>query len=212
MDYIREELLRQQTALARLLLGAAPRSGEELPAGEGRLPGGRSAGGSGAEPGPGTGEAALTRGTGAAPALWSQAAQRRRDAQRRTEEAREAEALDLAASAAAAAVRQRPFSGGEDRLPGGASGTPAGEAAGREERLRSLPARAFRRAGAPGGGADPSASGGAVHSAGDGGGAGSVRSVVELVRPASSAPVDAGALSRLFQRDARRYDGGFELY
>ena len=44
MDYIREELLRQQTALARLLLGAAPRSGEELPAGEGRLPGGRSAG------------------------------------------------------------------------------------------------------------------------------------------------------------------------
>ena len=38
------------------------------------------------------------------------------------------------------------------------------------------------------------------------------RSVVELVRPAAGEPSDPRVLSRAFQRDARRYDGGFTLY
>ena len=209
MDYVREELLRQQTALAQLLLGGAPRPGEELPP-EGRLTAGRAAGGAGEETAPEDGEAALTREAGETPALWSQAAQRHRDALRQAEQAREAEALDLAAAAAAAAVRQRPFAGGEAVFLPAASIAPAGETPGRAQ--RALSAQASRHAGAPGGGTDPSAPEGAVPLAGDGGGAGSVQSVVELVRPLAAAPGDAGALSRLFQRDARRYDGGFELY
>ena len=38
------------------------------------------------------------------------------------------------------------------------------------------------------------------------------RSVVELVRPAAREPSDPRTLSQVFQRDARRYDGGFTLY
>lgn len=42
--------------------------------------------------------------------------------------------------------------------------------------------------------------------------AGEVRLVTELRQAESGEPSDAAALSRAFQRDARRYDGGFRLY
>ena len=41
---------------------------------------------------------------------------------------------------------------------------------------------------------------------------GAVRLVTELRRTGGGGPSDAAALSRAFQRDARRYDGGFSLY
>lgn len=41
---------------------------------------------------------------------------------------------------------------------------------------------------------------------------GAVRLVTELRRTGGGGPSDAAALSRAFQRDARRYDGGFRLY
>lgn len=42
--------------------------------------------------------------------------------------------------------------------------------------------------------------------------AGEVRLVTELRQTERGEPVDPAALSRAFQRDARRYDGGFRLY
>lgn len=41
---------------------------------------------------------------------------------------------------------------------------------------------------------------------------GEVRLVTELRRTEGGGLSDAAALSRAFQRDARRYDGGFRLY
>ena len=42
--------------------------------------------------------------------------------------------------------------------------------------------------------------------------AGEIRLVTEVRRPESGRSADPAALSLAFQRDARRYDGGFRLY
>ena len=211
MDYVRESLMRQQTVLAWMLLGAAEIPGEvEALSGAQRSPGISGGDWQGAD-----GGTSLKSAAGAdapAPLLWTEASQRRQAALRQAEEARAARMVDLAASAAAAAVGLRPHSGGTEAV------APARGAAAFDERgpgaagrgWTGLPEAVRSRAGGAEAWQTPAA-GGDLFAGGDVPG-GAARSVAEVVIPRPAGRADPAALSRTFQRDARRYDGGFELY
>ena len=180
MEYIREELLRQQAALGRLLLGAPAPEEETAP--------GR--------------EAPSPAGTPAETAAWG--------AGERPETA-------PAARAAAASPRARTAPGGD--VPGAeapawdgpgfgeawgeAAGTPPTAGRGAGEARQPLPA-------ASGWGWAPPAGRGPDWTGAPGEGAAVL--VTEVARPAPREGGGARELSRVFQRDARRYDGGFRLY
>lgn len=143
MDYIREELLRQQAALTALLLGKAA---EEEPMGDGETAGGEW-----------TVETAVRKSPAAAAAELE------------TENA---------------------------RRPGAAGTEEAILLAGTLGRGGDAPAREM------GGGLD-------MDRLAEPGGE---RMVTEVLWADTGGMSDAKALSRTFQRDARRYDGGFRLY
>ena len=162
MDYIREELLRQQTLLVILLTGQRTeplaeerevRSDaieESLPetAPTRRLRQGR--------PGGAEGELSWESTLPEAAALWT-------------------------------------------ALAGPSAGGRAGEAAEKDAAaVRRSSAAAREAPGRTAGGIPPEA--------------GEIRLVTELRRPESGRSADPAALSLAFQRDARRYDGGFRLY
>ena len=179
MEYIREALLRQRSAWARLLMGREEQ-GEQT----GERP--MAAGGSGALEGRDSGGGAEMPRTGMRGGFGG---------------GPEAEPL----------LRGGGFDGGmrATRSVGGdGSGGPSEKKRHEEDsRLdgRALTAAAFGRdsgsgeryvyGGAEGGPVDPRA-----------------RQVTELVWTGGGETADPEAVSRAFQRDARRYDGGFALY
>ena len=178
MEYIREELLRQQAALGRLLLGApAPEEetapGREAPARDG-APGGAAS--------PGAGERPET-----APAARTAAASPR---------ARAGHGGDV--PGAEGPERDGP---GFGEAWGEAPPPTAGRGAGEDR--QPLPA-------ASGWGWAPPAGRGPDWTGAPGEGAAVL--VTEVARPAPREGGGARELSRVFQRDARRYDGGFRLY
>lgn len=161
MDYIREELLRQQALLVILLTGQRT------------------------EP---LAEAEERRGSGEA-AGWEAAAERmlsrERTGGRRAEPPLEG---TLPATAALRAVLETSSAGGR-----------IGAAAEKDAAVRRNSAAAAREmTGRAAGGTPPET--------------GEIRLVTEVRRPESGRSPDPAALSRAFQRDARRYDGGFRLY
>lgn len=229
MDYIQEELRRQREALARLLLGGTvpeetredgrKRAGENIqapPAGRETLD---SAGvffpETAGEDFPEAGSFFEKAGRGAE-AAWPEAG-------RRTAGRDGARPLPLPAEAG-----ERGFSavygGGEAEtafltgMDGGGEMLPeAGERPGRwaQESLgvrrRSFHETAERRVsfgwGGLGGGGAASAGAPAED------GTAPARTVTEILSPAGgTAEISAGDLSRIVQRDARRYDGAFELF
>ena len=185
MEYIREMLLRQRTALARLMLGGAAEEPSETASAqaadrrEAAVPAER-----------GTGRSEMAAG-------WREV---RRSA---AADAGEVSAADTAAPAGEtlrtalarkSAARQRAAASG---LAG------AGETA--------LPLPSSRRQTAGGEVRSPGG-GGSVRPGGDEG-AETAGVLWEVQQPgAADAGDSAKALSRTFQRDARRYDGGFQLY
>ena len=192
MDYIQEEFRRQREALAGLLLGRGPVGGE----------------GGGAEP-PAKGvnvPAGLPAGARAG------AVPERVQARSLAENAYEGNP----AWSGGLAAPGLPRSGSRSEDAGEAAEFLWGEALaafaenGRQEEI-SVPAE----------GASPPGSAGAVRGADTGGpaagrspaGIARERTVTEFVQVESGgAAAGAEALSRAFQRDARRYDGGFSLY
>lgn len=185
MEYIREMLLRQRTALARLMLGAGGRDTAEASsapahAGETDLPesgaGRRTAASGGRENARRAGgQQAVTAAaaTGGPPS----AGETLRQALARKSAARQRAAASGLAGAGETALplpsSRRQTAGGEVRSPGG---------------------------------------GGSVRPGGDEG-AETAGVLWEVQQPgAADAGDSAKALSRTFQRDARRYDGGFQLY
>ena len=185
MEYIREMLLRQRTALARLLLGGAPEETAETASAPAAV---RQKEMAREEQGTGSVEAA--------PA--GQGARRRVAAVAAEESAADTSALagetlrkELSRKSAARerAVRSSLAGAGETVLP--------------------LPT--YRRQAAGGEGRSPGGAG----SAWPGGDEGAETAGVlwEVQRQGETGTGDsAKALSRTFQRDARRYDGGFQLY
>ena len=198
MDYIREELLRQRAVLARLLLG---QTAEEAEREEEHLAGI---------------EADIWEDTAQTVELEHFRASRALAAgerfRRRRGEVRTAEAEAWAA-----------YSGLDEELPEAALRRELGEdravytarTLGEADTL--LPARyAYRVAEAPGRRYElPEMAGirriGAAPASGADGFA-LEYGMGEVVRPAVGETADARELSRVFQRDARRYDGGFTLY
>lgn len=179
MDYIREELLRQQALLVVLLTGQRLEPLEEA---------GRQ---TGAPAGP----------------EWAPETERRlrlaakvRDSRAKTPfgETENGAALLLAALAARETgdrTRETGWPTTPERLQSG--GVPAETA---EESRRA----AIRAAEFPMG--DGRAAGGLPGQTGE------VRLVTEVHQAERGEPAGPAALSRAFQRDARRYDGGFRLY
>ncbi len=211
MDYIQEELRRQREALAGLLLGGALPQGED---------GGRS-----------SGHAAADTPT----AAWAAVPAAGASFSGRGQGSRPTEGGALSAGSGRSAVFEIPEAGGRTVTAGGTAnsretvgsreGVSSGETAesahgagwtGPAEHLRRSwesgrlagtvppdPAGVWRGAETPDRREARRTAGGAVLE----------RTVTEFIRAESggSAP-GAEALSRAFQRDARRYDGGFSLY
>lgn len=183
MEYIREMLLRQRTALARLALGGGGKeTGETAPVPapaqlrEADLAGGRT-----------SGEAGTAGGQNPA---------RRTDGQR--EMAIPAAGASPAAGETLRQALARKSAARRAAAPFGLAGT--GESA--------LPGRYQMGSG---GETVLSGGNGGINLAGEA--AGTVALAPERRRPGEAeAGESARALSRTFQRDARRYDGGFRLY
>lgn len=184
MEYIREMLLRQRTALARLMLGGAAEETSETvsaPAADRReaaVPAERGTGCS--EMAAGGREvrrsAAADAGEGSAADTAAPAGETLRQALARKSAARER------------AVRSSPAGAGETVLPPASYRRSAGEESG-----------SAGRTGVTWIGGD-----GETEPAG---------ALPEFQRPGGTGSgAGAKALSRAFQRDARRYDGGFQLY
>ena len=198
MDYVQEELRRQREALARLLLGgivpqedaeAAPETAEGIrdPAGQDLGRGfplrGKKEGAAGAAPETG-GLSREFRDAGIFPGLLP-----------------EADSLPMAARWPEAAVYglagALPEAGGLPRVDAADGGFPGPDLRGGLEWRPS--------------GETASRSQAVISGAGDEGGP--ERTVTEMVfPPAGGAAGDPKELSRIFQRDARRYDGGFSLF
>ena len=170
MEYIREMLLRQRTALARLLLGGGPEEGaasapaavrqkEMAPAERGTGPAGTASDGQGVLRG------AAADAAGEAAGMAALAGETLGQALARKSTARERAALSSLADGTAGSLLSayRRAAGGGGLSSGG----------GREGETAAAPP-GFQRPG--------------------------------------EADSGAKALSRAFQRDARRYDGGFQLY
>lgn len=188
MDYIREELLRQQALLVILLTGRRPEPAEEREtrsdAGEELLPEiaparrlrqGQTSGAGGEQ----FWESSLPE----AAALWTVLA-------------------DPSAGGRAGEMTEKNTAGGRGGKAAekDAAGGGAGEAAEKDAaavRRRSA-AAARETPGRTSGGLPPEA--------------GEIRLVTEVRQPESGRNADPAALSLAFQRDARRYDGGFRLY
>ena len=197
MDYIQEELMRQREALAGLLLGGAlPRGGD----------GGRSSGHAAAD----TPAAALA-------AVSAAAFSGRGQGNRPTEGG------SLSAGSGRSAVFGIPEAGGRTEAAGETAGSretvSSRETAGSRETAESL--RQSRKSGRLTGTIPPEPADvwrGAEtpdrrEARRSGGSAVLERTVTEFIRTEGSVSVPgAETLSRAFQRDARRYDGGFSLY
>lgn len=185
MEYIREMLLRQRTALARLMLGGAAEETSETASAQAAD----------------RREAAVPaeRGTGRS----EMAAGGREVRRSAAADAGEGSAADTAAPAGET-LRQALARKSAARQRAAASGLAgAGETA--------LPLPTYRRQAAGGEGRSPGGAG----SAWPGGDEGAETAGVlwEVQRQGETGTGDsAKALSRTFQRDARRYDGGFQLY
>ncbi|MDO4314837.1 MAG: hypothetical protein Q4C45_03605 [Oscillospiraceae bacterium] len=181
MDYIREELLRQQRALAALMTG-----GEDAETAEDGWPAASDAESAGAKTDTGAAAAWSGRGKGTSPAAPEYAgAEPGGEAGRVPAEDAAAEETDGTEGPGEPGVFGRRSGENSGLLAGGAgrAGTPwgaaGGKAAGDAGLLLSETAAPWETAGFPA----------------DAGGAAGAR-----------------ALSLAFQRDARRYDGGFSLY
>lgn len=187
MDYIREELLRQQALLVILLTGRRPEPAEEREtrsdAGEELLPEiaparrlrqGQTSGAGGEQ----FWESSLPE----AAALWTVLA-------------------DPSAGGRAGEMTEKNTAGGRGGKAAekDAAGGGAGEAAERDTAaVRRRSAAAWEAPARTAGEIPPEA--------------GEIRLVTEVRRPESGRSADPAALSLAFQRDARRYDGGFRLY
>lgn len=180
MDYIREELLRQQRALAALMTGGEGLE-EDAARREAPVLGGETGGAEAGED---------------APFPWNERgtpfAARGHDTTASGGETEDAWAAEAAADA-----------DGKANMPG------------EKEELKSLVSRPAGRGmrTAEGGG-----SAGALWSAAGGRAVGDIgitsaeAGLLWAEDPPAGGAADARALSRAFQRDARRYDGGFSLY
>lgn len=178
MDYIREELLRQQALLVVLLTGQRLEPLEET--GQQRP-----------DPAEAVREAEERR--------YLQWTEKARDSRAQAPFGEpEGEAALLAALAAGEAggrAREREWPAEPERLRnGGGPAATAAESGRAAVRTAELPAGTGRAAG------------------GLPGETGEVRLVTELYQAERGEGADPAALSRAFQRDARRYDGGFRLY
>lgn len=189
MDYIQEELLRQRAAWAAMLLGSgAERETAETAASQGETAW--------------DGEARDAAAQAAAFAAWG-----RRDEKRGMEPVRRGARTPAMRSAerAAAMAESLPETqllrqpGAEDGAASGRNGSLSAELAPMAGLLR-----AKARAENSWSGAEhrpPAAAGGSAE-----------RSVTEVFWAEADRGGEPRALSRAFQRDARRYDGGFSLY
>ena len=182
MEYIREMLLRQRTALARLMLGGVAEETSETasaPAADRR-------------------EAAVPMDRGTGPSeMAAGGREARRSGQQSAaaahtsgEFAWQGETLRQALARKSAAGRQ-------------AAGIP-GVAGTRDTSVRSAGRRAAGAGGLAGSGFNPPADAGRAP--------GGRLSAWESLPAAGGEAAGAKALSRAFQQDARRYDGGFRLY
>ena len=180
MEYIREMLLRQRTALARLMLGGAAEEASETAS----APAARQNRAAPAERGAGRSE--MAAGGREARRSGQQSAAARTSG----EFAWQGETLRQALARKSAAGRQ-------------AAGIP-GVAGTRDTSVRSAGRRAAGAGGLAGSGFNPPADAGRAP--------GGRLSAWESLPAAGGEAAGAKALSRAFQKDARRYDGGFRLY
>ena len=180
MEYIREMLLRQRTALARLMLGGAAEEASETAS----APAARQDRAAPAERGAGRSE--MAAGGREARRSGQQSAAARTSG----EFAWQGETLRQALARKSAAGRQ-------------AAGIP-GVAGTRDTSVRSAGRRAAGVGGLAGSGFNPPADAGRAP--------GGRLSAWENLPAAGGEAAGAKALSRAFQQDARRYDGGFRLY
>ena len=181
MEYIREMLLRQRTALARLMLGGAAEEASEIAS----APAARQDRAAPAERGAGRSEMAAGGREARRSGQQSAAA-----AHTSGEFAWQGETLRQALARKSAAGRQ-------------AAGIP-GVAGTRDTSVRSAGRRAAGAGGLAGSGFNPPADAGRAP--------GGRLSAWESLPAAGGEAAGAKALSRAFQQDARRYDGGFRLY
>lgn len=204
MDYIQEELRRQREALAGLLLGGALPRGEEG-GGDSGHPADTPTAAWAAVPAAGTAFSgrgqgsrlteggALSAGSGRSAVFGTPGAGGRRETAGETANSREA----VSSGETAESAREAAWTGPAEHLRRSwESGRPPGT-------VPPGPAGVWRETEAPDRREARRSAGGAV----------SERTVTEFVRAegGGSAP-GAEALSRAFQRDARRYDGGFAMY
>ena len=227
MDYIREELLRQQALLAILLTGQRPEREDFLQQPE-RPPWDRPRENAGTprsvpaalaadpwETWDGAGAPAWTAGVAPA-AAYAAAARQGTAAWDKTPAGRNGGRSGLIPVPAAFAWN----------IPAEAAGTGAAVPTAAEQRRQRTLAAAVRDDGTPGG--RERTEGARTRPAGGNGGsipprrraaagsapaeAGEIRLVTELQQTTAAEHTDPAALSRAFERDARRYDGGFRLY